>query len=55
MTYATVEAGVATVIKKLANYSATNVSQDDVRVLANGVARAAVLSRGSSTAEAITL
>ena len=55
MSYATVEAGVATVIKKLANYSTTNVSQDDVRVLANGVARAAILSRGGSSREPVTL
>lgn len=54
MSYATVEAGVATVIKKLTNYSSTNVSQEDTRILVNGVTRAAVLSRGSSIREPIT-
>jgi hypothetical protein len=47
MSYDTVEAGLLSVIRLLANYSDTNSSRGDYRVLARGVERAVVLAPGS--------
>ncbi len=54
MTYKTVQTGVADVIKKLTDYSATNVSVDDYRILGHGKMKAVVLRRGPATREAIS-
>jgi hypothetical protein len=57
MTEATIKAGVAAVVAKLAGYtSGTNVTEDDYRVLANGSDKYAIVTSGDgSSSEVLTL
>lgn len=51
MSYATAEAGLLTIIRKLAAFTTTNSSQGDYRILAKGVAKAVVLTPGGFSRE----
>lgn len=51
MTYATIQTRVATLIKNVAGYTDTNVSEGDYRIFARGIKKAAVVRRGISSSE----
>lgn len=55
MSYATVQAAVSTVIKKVAGYDGTNVKEEDYRAIAIGKLKFVVLSRGDSDREYISM
>ena len=48
MTHATVQTAALAVLRKLSEFDATNSSENDYRILANGKAYHAILRRGSS-------
>ena len=53
MSYNTVEAGLATVIKLADGFDSSNVTQGDYRILAKGLSKAVVLSPGSFSSEVV--
>lgn len=55
MSYSTIEAAVATVIKTHADFSASNVSQADLRLLVKGLARFVILTFGAHSEEELTI
>ena len=56
MGYITVQSALSSVIQKITNYDATNVVDDDYRILSQGkVARAVILRRGPSEHRKLTM
>jgi len=55
MSYSLIEAGVATVIKKHADFDATNVFQGDFRAMGKGLARLVVITFGGHSKAELTL
>lgn len=49
MAYSDIQTRIATLIKNVSGYDATNVSEGDYRVFARGVKKAAVVRRGVSS------
>lgn len=55
MSYAVIEAGIATVIKKHTDFSASNVFQGDFRGLGKGLARLVVITFNSTSKAGLSL